>query len=135
LKELPLFGNQPVMGRVNFKRIVDEITQNHMRRYIHTQFASQALTIEIYYCIQSKVQKEEEKARLQAGLKPEIGLPDYMYYMNAVGRFLHPELGIQNTGNQKGDPLEKGWKKCLFKISLGNVCFKVKGKALVSQTL
>jgi hypothetical protein len=58
-----------------------------------------------------------------------------MYYMNAVGRFLHPELGIQNTGNQKGDPLEKGWKKCLFKISLGNVCFKVKGKALVSQTL
>ena len=67
------------MGRVNFKRIVDEITLNHMRRYIHTHFASQALTIEIYYCIQSKVQKEEEKARLQAGLKPEIGLPDYMY--------------------------------------------------------
>jgi hypothetical protein len=61
------------------KCIVDESTLYDMRRYIHTHFASQASAIEIYYCIQSKVQKEEEKARLQAGLKPEIGLPDYMY--------------------------------------------------------
>jgi hypothetical protein len=44
-----------------------------MRRYIQTHFLSQAPAIEIYYRMQSKIQKEEEKAKVQAGLKPEIG--------------------------------------------------------------
>jgi len=46
-----------------------------MRRYIHTHFASQALAIEIYFRVQSKVQKDEEKAKETSGLKPEVSLP------------------------------------------------------------
>jgi hypothetical protein len=34
-----------------------------MRRYIHTHFASQALAIEIYFRVQSKVQKDEKKQK------------------------------------------------------------------------
>jgi hypothetical protein len=34
--------------------------------------------------------------------------------MNAVGCFLHPELGIQNTATEKGNPLEKRIEKSAF---------------------
>jgi hypothetical protein len=86
-----------------------------MRRYIHTHFASQALAIEIYFRVQSKVQKDEEKAKETSGLKPEVSLPEYMLYMNAVGSFLKPGLVEQKTETPKADSSEKGWQKFVYK--------------------
>jgi hypothetical protein len=44
--------------------------------------------------MQSRIQKGEEKAKERSGLKPEIGPREYMQYMNAVGGFMNPELGV-----------------------------------------
>jgi hypothetical protein len=96
------------------KRIADESALNNMRRYIHTNFASQASAIEIYFHIQSKVQKDEEKAKERSGLKPEFSLLEYMLYMNAVGSFLKPGLVEQKTETPKADSSEKGWQKVVF---------------------
>ncbi len=89
------------------KRVADESTIYSRRTYIHTKFASQASAIEIYFHIQSKVQKEEEKAKERSGLKPEISLPEYMLYMNVVGSFLKPGLDEQNSETPKADFPEK----------------------------
>jgi hypothetical protein len=37
------------------------------------------------------VQKEEEKAKERSG-QPEVSMPEFMLYMNAVGSFLKPGL-------------------------------------------
>ena len=97
------------------KRIADESALYNMRRYIHTHFASQALAIEIYFRVQSKVQKDEEKAKETSGLKPEVSLPEYTLYMNAVGSFLKPGLVEQKTETLKADSSEKGWQKVVYK--------------------
>jgi hypothetical protein len=93
------------------KRIADESALYNKRKYIHTHFASQASAIEIYFRIQSKVQRDEEKAKERSGLKPEIGLPEYLLYMNAVGAFLKPGLVVKKTETLKADSPEKGWQK------------------------
>ena len=85
-----------------------------MRSYIHTHFASQAPAIEIYFRIQSKVQKEEQKVKERSG-RPEISMPEYMLYMNAVGSFLKPGLVVQKTETPKTDSPEKGWQKVVYK--------------------
>ena len=96
------------------KLIADESTLYSMQRYIHTHFASQALAIEIYFRIQSKVQKEEEKAKERSG-QPEVSMPEFMLYMNAVGSFLKPGLVEQKTETPKTDSPEKGWQKVVYK--------------------
>jgi hypothetical protein len=96
------------------KCIADESALYSMPRYIHTHFASQASAIEIYFRIQSKVQKEEEKAKERSG-RPEVSMPEYMLYMNAVGSFLKPGLVEQKAEIPKADSPERGWQKVVYK--------------------
>ena len=62
-----------------------------------SQFVSQSLAIETYFRVQSKVQKDKEKSNESSGLRPEIGLPEYIRYMNALGAFFKPGRVVQQT--------------------------------------
>ena len=97
------------------KRVADESTIYSRRRYIHTNFASLASAIKIYFHIQSKVQKDKEKSKERSGLKLVVSLPEYMLYRNAVGSFLKPGLVEQQTETPKAYSLEKGWHKVVSK--------------------
>ncbi len=72
------------------------------------------------------MQKEKEKAIEISGLKPEVSLPEYMLYMNAVGSLLKPGLVEQKTETPKADSAEKGWQKVVYKKNFRPRQFRTK---------
>ncbi len=73
-------------------QVVEENTLFDMRKLIHKHFAPQASGVELIFNVKIAAQAQEHRYMTEMNLEVPVLLPGYMLYMEAVSKFVKPEI-------------------------------------------